>query len=78
MSLGQGQGPRAEQRMSEAMDRGHWLMLQNCHLAVSWLPRLEMLIEKIKPEEVNRDFRLWLTSMPSPDFPVSILQKGIK
>ncbi|OHT02341.1 Dynein heavy chain family protein [Tritrichomonas foetus] len=78
MSLGQGQGPRAEQRMSEAMDRGHWLMLQNCHLAVSWLPRLEMLIERIKPEEVNRDFRLWLTSMPSPDFPVSILQKGIK
>jgi dynein heavy chain len=78
MSLGQGQGPRAEQRMSEAMDRGHWLMLQNCHLAVSWLARLEMLIEKIKPEEVNRDFRLWLTSMPSPDFPVAILQKGIK
>jgi dynein heavy chain len=78
MSLGQGQGPRAEQRMSEAMDRGHWLMLQNCHLAVSWLPRLEMLIEKIKPEEVNRDFRLWLTSMPSSDFPVAILQKGIK
>jgi dynein heavy chain len=78
MSLGQGQGPRAEQRMTEAMDRGHWLMLQNCHLAVSWLPRLEMLIERIKPEEVNRDFRLWLTSMPSPDFPVSILQKGVK
>jgi dynein heavy chain len=29
MSLVQGQGPRAEQRMTEAMDRGHWLMLQN-------------------------------------------------
>jgi len=78
MSLGQGQGERAEQRLIEAMDRGHWLLLQNCHLAVSWLPRLEILIEKIKPEEVNRDFRLWLTSMPSPDFPVSILQRGIK
>jgi dynein heavy chain len=78
MSLGQGQGPRAEQKIAEAMDRGLWLMLQNCHLAVSWLPRLEMVIEGIKPEEVNRDFRLWLTSMPSPDFPVSILQKGIK
>ncbi|EAY19693.1 Dynein heavy chain family protein [Trichomonas vaginalis G3] len=78
MSLGQGQGEYAEQRLTEAMDRGHWLLLQNCHLAVSWLPRLEILIEKIKPEEVNRDFRLWLTSMPSADFPVSILQRGIK
>jgi dynein heavy chain len=78
MSLGQGQGPRAEQRIAEATDRGLWLMLQNCHLAVSWLPRLEMVLEAIKPEEVNRDFRLWLTSMPSKDFPVSILQKGVK
>jgi dynein heavy chain len=78
MSLGQGQGPRAEQKIAESMDRGLWLLLQNCHLAVSWLPRLEQVIEAIKPEEVNRDFRLWLTSMPSPEFPVSILHRGIK
>ncbi|KAH0794861.1 dynein heavy chain 1, axonemal [Histomonas meleagridis] len=78
ISLGQGQGPKAEAKMIEAMDRGHWLLLQNCHLAISWLPKLEMLIENIKPDEINRDFRLWLTSMPSKDFPVSILQKGIK
>jgi hypothetical protein len=37
-------------------------------------------VEKIGPEEVNRDFWLWLwlTPMPSPDFPVAVLQKGIK
>uniref|UniRef100_A0A8C2TM90 Dynein axonemal heavy chain 1 n=1 Tax=Coturnix japonica TaxID=93934 RepID=A0A8C2TM90_COTJA len=75
ISLGQGQGPRAEAMMCSAMKKGNWVFFQNCHLAPSWMPSLERLIECIDP---NENFRLWLTSLPSNHFPVSILQNSSK
>ncbi|XP_071943674.1 dynein axonemal heavy chain 1-like isoform X2 [Antedon mediterranea] len=78
ISLGQGQGPRAEALMRSAMDRGKWVFFQNCHLSPSWMPSLERLIENIDTDKVHRDFRLWLTSLPSPKFPVAILQNSSK
>ncbi|XP_077458505.1 dynein axonemal heavy chain 1 [Stigmatopora argus] len=77
ISLGQGQGPLAEALMRTAMERGQWVFFQNCHLAPSWMPSLESLIENIDLK-VHKDFRLWLTSLPSNKFPVSILQNGTK
>ncbi|XP_058497468.1 dynein axonemal heavy chain 1 [Solea solea] len=78
ISLGQGQGPLAETMMHAAMERGQWVFFQNCHLAPSWMPSMERLIENINPARVHKDFRLWLTSLPSNKFPVSILQNGSK
>ncbi|KAK2138908.1 hypothetical protein NP493_6950g00001 [Ridgeia piscesae] len=78
ISLGQGQGPRAEALMKSSMERGKWVFFQNCHLAPSFMPSLERLVEHIDPEKVHRDFRLWLTSMPSPKFPVFFLQNSSK
>jgi Dynein heavy chain region D6 P-loop domain len=41
VSLGQGQGVKAEEVLSAAAETGNWVMLQNCHLAQSWLPQLQ-------------------------------------
>jgi len=78
ISLGQGQGPLAESAIREAIDKGTWVLLQNAHLAVSWLPTLQKIVDDINPAQCNDSFRLWLTSMPSAAFPVSILQNGVK
>lgn len=54
------------------------MVLQNCHLAAKWLGTLEKLCEDLRENgtdltKVNRDFRLWLTSYPTEEFPVTIL-----
>jgi len=78
ISLGQGQGPIAEALISSARESGDWVCLQNCHLASSWMPELEKILESHQSMKLNDDFRLWLSSMPSKVFPPSILQVGIK
>ena len=81
LSLGQGQGPAAEEAILEASDNGSWVILQNCHLAEKWMERLVKVWEdQLLSDEskIHPAFRLWLTCYATPNFPSQLLQTGVK
>jgi dynein heavy chain len=77
ISLGQGQEQAAKNLLVKCTEEGSWLMLQNCHLLIRFVREFEKMLEKMgnKP---HPDFRLWMTTDPSPEFPIGILQKSLK
>mmetsp|Transcript_9537 Transcript_9537/g.9129 ORF Transcript_9537/g.9129 Transcript_9537/m.9129 type:complete len:332 (+) Transcript_9537:4201-5196(+) len=77
ISLGQGQDKKAEKFIDEGKAKGGWVLLQNCHLALSWMPKLEIVVENLATN-VDPNFRMWLTSTPTEKFPVSTLQNSVK
>ncbi|CAB0007849.1 unnamed protein product [Nesidiocoris tenuis] len=78
LSLGQGQAPIATKMIEDGVRVGHWVFLANCHLSLSWMPALDKIIENLASSFCSPDFRLWLSSNPHPDFPISILQTSLK
>jgi dynein heavy chain, axonemal len=57
ISLGKGQGPKAAALIADAQVQGCWVVLQNAHLAPSWLPELERICEEMQDDALHPDFR---------------------
>ncbi len=72
----QGQEVIARKLMATASLEGQWVLLQNTHLGLSYLTEVETFL--VKEENVHEDFRLWITAEPHPQFPIGLLQMGIK
>ena len=82
ISMGQGQEEPAENVLKRFAKSGDWVMLQNCHLMSSWVPKLERLLE-IVTADAHKNFRCFISAEPPPisswkNMPESLMQSCIK
>ena len=79
VSLGKSMDKVAISKIDDTKVKGGWILLQNCHLAISFMPKLEDEIEKLQNNPtLDANFRLWLTSMSSNKFSINVLKSSIK
>ncbi len=77
VSLGEGQEPVAQKAMNAAAVNGTWVLLQNCELGLDLMDKMEDIMIKMKDTQ-HADMRLFITALPSPEFPLGLLQMSTK
>lgn len=80
ISMGQGQEIHARRMLTECVNDGKWLLLQNCHLGLDYMSELvDQFTELVNaPESFSEKFRCWITTEAHPSFPITLLQMSIK
>ena len=75
--MGEEQDKLGEEEIKNGFMTGGWVVLQNCHLDLDFMAKMEDILnpKNVVPHE---DFRLWITCEPHGDFPLGLLQMGIK
>lgn len=73
--MGQGQEFHARRMISDAMNVGGWVLLQNIHLSLPFCT--EVMDALVETETVHEAFRLWMTTEVHTQFPIGLLQVSI-
>ncbi|KAL7304210.1 hypothetical protein TKK_0003404 [Trichogramma kaykai] len=76
VSMGQGQEFHARKMINDCMAAGGWVLLQNVHLSLPFCT--EAMDALIDADQVDDNFRLWMTTEVHAQFPIGLLQMGIK
>ncbi|OQS07437.1 dynein heavy chain [Thraustotheca clavata] len=77
VSMGEGQEPVALKAINAGVVNGTWVLLQNCELGLELMEQMEDVIFKLS-ETMDQNFRLFLTALPSDQFPLGLLQMSTK
>ena len=76
VSMGEGQEVVAFEKMKLGFVAASWVILQNCHLGIGFMERMEDILGNTP--DIIEDFRLWITCEITPRFPIGLLQMAIK
>ena len=58
--------------IDHGMQKGVWVILNNCHLSLEFMSEMEDIL-KMQGKDIHSDFRLWITCEPHNDFPLGLL-----
>ena len=81
VSMGRGQDVFARQYLEQSVVSGGWVLLQNTHLSIGYMVELQQ--QMVLMENIDPEFRVWVTAEPLPahvvpGFPLALLQMSIK
>ena len=62
--------------LENAVKQGTWVVLQNCHLSVSWMPTLEKICADLVPDSTHSDFRFSFLTL-NLSLPSQLLVTGV-
>ena len=77
ISMGEEQDKKAMEAMKAAFATGDWVLLENCHLGLDFMAKIEDILNP-KNVHIEKEFRLWLTCEPHDNFPLGLLQMSVK